>query len=287
MPLEYSITYKAENTYEHWVNDAHWQFLIIPQENDTQALLTMDFKNSLHIPNALSINGYGFRTMRLHPKKEFKKIAFEATFKLLKKEVNPFDFPMQGPNHIQADYQEIKTTGFKIDYASFLSQTHLTSLPEKSLGLFPFDTSKSIFDNLKILNEWTYTHIYFKTGVTNVDTTLDEIIEKRHGVCQDFTHLFCALSRKNGIPARYVSGYLHQGNGYFGDSQMHAWAEVFIPNLGWTGFDPTNNLMANENHIKVAHGKDYSDCAPLRGVVFTTGSNETKHAVIVSSQQQQ
>ncbi|NNC34827.1 MAG: transglutaminase family protein, partial [Croceitalea sp.] len=168
----------------------------------------------------------------------------------------------------------------------YLYKTHFTTLPLKHRELFVFDKNASIFENLNALNHWTFLHLYFKTGVTDVKTTLDEIIEKRHGVCQDFSHLFCALARENGVPARYVSGYLHQGNGYFGDSQMHAWAEAYIPNIGWIGFDPTNDLLAGTNHIKVAHGRDYSECSPLKGVVYSSGSNETSHTVNVSGHEQ-
>lgn len=285
MPLEYAITYKAENTYENWVSDAHWQFLIVPEENSSQELISTDFTNSLNAINEPSINGYGFQTIRVHPKKSFKNITFEATSKVIKKEVNPFDFSLSDHHH--SIYRHIESLEFKVDYESFLRKTYFTTIPENDSGLFRFNRSLSIFENLRALNQWTYDHIFFKTEVTDVNTTLYEIIKNRHGVCQDFTHLFCALARQNNIPARYVSGYLHQGNGYFGDSQMHAWAEVFIPEIGWMGFDPTNNLIANENHIKVAHGKDYFDCAPLKGVVFTTGSNETRHSVIVAGQQQQ
>ncbi len=285
MPLEYSITYKAENTYEHWVNDAHWQFLIIPENNASQEFVGVEFTNSLNAINEYSINGYGFKTIRVHPKQRFKTISFEASFRLIKKEVNPFDF--QPEVDISKSYHHIQKLVFKVDYESFLKRTRFTTLPNKNESLFQFDRTKSIFENLQILNEWTFTHIYFKTDVTDVETTLDEIIAKRHGVCQDFTHLFCALARQNGIPTRYVSGYLHQGNGYFGDSQMHAWAEAFVPEIGWLGFDPTNNLLANTSHIKIAHGKDYNDCSPLKGIVYTTGKNETKHTVKVASQQQQ
>ena len=140
-------------------------------------------------------------------------------------------------------------------------------------------------DNLIALNKWVYIHIYFKTDVTHIGTLLDDIIENRHGVCQDFSHLFIAIARQNGIPTRYVSGYLHQGDGFFGDSQMHAWVESFVPNVGWIGFDPTNNLLANHNHIKVSHGKDYNDCPPIKGIVYTSGKNETKYSVEVSYQQ--
>lgn len=284
MSLEYSITYTAENTYENWVHDAHWQFLIIPQENSTQEFIGIEFSNSLNTINEFSVNGYGFRTIRVHPKKRFKQISFDAHFKLIKKEVNPFDFMEE--EDISEAYTKIQEMDFKVDFEAFLRKTHFTALPEKNRDAFVFDQNISLFENLRALNEWTYTHIYFKTDVTDVNSVLDEVIEKRHGVCQDFTHLFCALGRRNGIPTRYVSGYLHQGNGFFGDSQMHAWAEAYVPKIGWIGFDPTNNLLANTSHIKVAHGKDYTDCSPLKGVVYTTGRNETSHTVQVSSQQQ-
>ncbi len=285
MSLEYSITYTAENTYENWVNDAHWQFLIIPQKNENQEFIDVQFNNSLNTINEFSINGYGFRTIRVHPKKKFKQISFEAHFKLIKREVNPFDF-MEEEDISQA-YAQIEKLDFRIDFEAFLRNTRLTTLPEKNRDAFVFDKKTSLFENLQALNEWTFTHIYFQTDVTDVNTVLNEVIDKRHGVCQDFTHLFCALARRNGIPTRYVSGYLHQGNGFFGDSQMHAWAEAYLPKIGWIGFDPTNNLLANTNHIKIAHGKDYTDCSPLIGVVYTTGRNETSHTVQVSSQQQQ
>lgn len=283
MPLEYSITYVAENQYESVVNDAYWQFLIIPEENETQELLSVDFNNSLKAINQFSINGYGFKTIRVHPKQKFEDIAFKATFKVAKKEVDPFNFDLL-PD-IPEEYIVINSLEFKIDFEPYLKKTVFTTLPIKDENIFLFDTSKSLFDNLQQLNNWVFLHVYFKTGVTDVHTILDEIIDKRHGVCQDFSHLFCAIARKNNVPVRYVSGYLHQGNNYFGDSQMHAWVEAFIPNVGWVGFDPTNNILANNDHIKVAHGKDYNDCSPLKGVVYTLGGNETKHSVEVSSQQ--
>jgi len=284
MTLEYSVTYYAENTYEHSVDNANWQFLIIPELNATQEFISTEFSNSLNENIEYSINGYGFKTIRINPKQKFKKISFKAVFRLVKKEMKPFDFQPQ--RKILASYEHLRELEFKVNNESFLKPTRFTTIPKKQSHIFQFDTTKSIFENLQELNKWTFVHIYFKTDVTDVNTTLDEIIAKRHGVCQDFTHLFCALSRINGIPARYVSGYLHQGNGYFGDSQMHAWAESYIPEVGWVGFDPTNNLIANTNHIKVAHGKDYGDCSPLKGVVYTAGENKTKHTIKVMGKQQ-
>ncbi len=285
MYQEYSIEYRAKNHYDSLVDDAYWQFLIIPEDNETQQLVSLEFSNSLHDVNQTSINGFGFKTIKVHPRQKFNDISFDAFFKVIKKEMNPFDFSL--PHDVETDYRRLEDLDFKVDFEPFLRRTRFTHLPEKHKNIFCFDKSKSIFENLQDLNHWVFDQVYFKVGVTDVNTTLEEIIEKRHGVCQDFTHLFCALAKANQIPTRYISGYLHQGNGYFGDSQMHAWAEAYLPHVGWIGFDPTNNLIANTNHIKVCHGKDYEDCSPLKGVVYTLGDNRTSYTVKVLGEQQQ
>lgn len=283
MSFEYSITYNAENEYENPVENASWQFLIVPENNDTQELIRIDIKNSLGAKNEFSENGYGFRTIRINTQEKFQKLNFKATFKIKKISLDPFG---QVPVfNISSNYELVQSLGFKVDFEPFLGQGKFTTLPQSSKNLFAFDPTQSIFDNLQKLNLWVYRFIEFKPGATHVDTLLEEIIERPQGVCQDFTHLFCALARINRIPARYVSGYLHQGNGYFGDSQMHAWAEAYVPQIGWMGFDPANNLLANDNHIKVAHGKDFNDCSPLKGVVYSHGANKTSHTVEVHSQQ--
>jgi transglutaminase-like putative cysteine protease len=119
---------------------------------------------------------------------------------------------------------------------------------------------------------------------TDVNTPIEEVLQIRKGVCQDYAHLFISVCRKNKIPARYVSGYLNQGAGFTGSSQLHAWVEVLIPELGWIGFDATNNLVADHHYIKIAHGTDYRDCSPIIGVLETTGSQKSIHSVTVTNQ---
>jgi len=286
MPLEYSVTYCAENHYDRVVKNAIWQFLIIPEDNDNQELISIVFENSLNIPTQYSINGFGFKTLRLHPRIAFTDVRFKAVFKLHKQNINPFDFiPGEEPS---VSYGRLTSLEFMTTFQPFLCPTNFTRLPQAAdSSLFGFDRNASIFDNLLALNHWVYLHLYFQPGVTHVETILEEILKSRKGVCQDFTHLFCAVARKNRIPVRYVSGYLHQGNGYFGDSQMHAWAEAYIPEAGWIGFDPTNDILAGDNHIKVAHGRDYQDCSPLKGIIFSPGNNRTTHSVEVMARQDQ
>ncbi|MBT8280621.1 MAG: transglutaminase family protein [Muriicola sp.] len=285
MSLEYSIVYKAENEYEFPVKEARWQFLIIPHEDENQELQSFAFTNSMDFPYEVSTNAYGFKTLRILARSKFERIDFRASFTLHKITVNPFDFDLAiDPVEEFSRYQELH---FKVDHEPFLRKTPLTTLLEEHRDFFQFEKQKTVFENLQLLNQWVFEKIFYTAGVTHVNTTLDHIVENRHGVCQDFAHLFSAIAREYGIPCRYVSGYLHQGNGYFGDSQMHAWTEAFIIDVGWVGFDPTNNIVASDNHIKVAHGKDYADCAPIKGILLSRGENTTTHSVQVQGQQQQ
>ncbi|MEO0507576.1 MAG: transglutaminase family protein [Bacteroidota bacterium] len=281
----YKIVYSAKNQYSENVKEAVWQFLILPMENESQNLVRWSFENSLHTPYHISNSGLGFTTIRLHPKHVFREIEFQFECELIKTEQNPFDFiPSLNP---EEEYITIDSLSFRSDNEIYLRKTDLSSLPKDHKSIFSFDRAQSLFQNLLNLNDWVYHHLYFKTGVTDVTTPLKDIIDQRQGVCQDFAHLFCAIAKENGVPARYVSGYIHQGGNFFGDLQMHAWAEVRLPDVGWIGFDPTNNILVAQNHVKVCHGKDYGDCAPLKGVVFTTGANTTAYSVRVQSSQLQ
>lgn len=284
MSLEYTIKYSAKNSYENGATSALWQFMIIPETNDSQEVLSDRFTNSHYIPVENSVNGYGFKTYRIrYRKSSFEEIEFHAEFQLIKEVENVFE--KLADLSIEEESTKLNSLEFKADNDVFLRQTELTSLPKETA--FQFDQNLSLFQNLQNLNKWIFDEFTFKANVTSVDTNLEDILKLKQGVCQDFTHLFIAIAKSRGIPSRYVSGYLHQGNGYFGDSQMHAWAECCLPESGWIGFDPTNNLIAAENHIKVAHGKDYTDCPPLKGIVFSSGKNETEYTVQVSAQQQQ
>lgn len=114
---------------------------------------------------------------------------------------------------------------------------------------------------------YVYDQFEYIKGVTTVDTTLSEIIRLRAGVCQDFAHVLTSMLRFTNIPARYVSGYICPNkNGMRGEGATHAWAEAYIPGYGWLGLDPTNNCIANEKHIRLAVGRNFSDCSPVKGV---------------------
>jgi transglutaminase-like putative cysteine protease len=116
---------------------------------------------------------------------------------------------------------------------------------------------------------------------TDVSTSVDEVIELKAGVCQDFAHLFIAASRAMGVPARYVSGYIYTGEGELVVGASHAWAEAWIPGRGWIGYDATHPVRVDERHVRVAVGRDYRDAAPTRGVYV--GSAEGQMEVRVET----
>jgi transglutaminase-like putative cysteine protease len=126
----------------------------------------------------------------------------------------------------------------------------------------------------------------YDSKATTIVTPLEEVLEKRRGVCQDFAHLGIACLRSLGLPARYVSGYLrtHPPEGkekLVGADASHAWFSVFCPRNGWSDFDPTNSLQVSEEHITVAYGRDFSDVSPVAGILTGGGQHEVKVSVDV------
>jgi len=113
---------------------------------------------------------------------------------------------------------------------------------------------------LTISREFTYDRT-----VTNVYSSVDEVLELPAGVCQDFAHLFIAAARTMGVPARYVSGYIHSPGEKI-ITASHAWAEAWVEGQGWIGFDATHPVRTTPHHVRLAVGRDYTDAAPTRGV---------------------
>jgi transglutaminase-like putative cysteine protease len=117
------------------------------------------------------------------------------------------------------------------------------------------------------LSELVHREFAYIPDSTSTTTTVADVLAGRAGVCQDFAHVLIGLCRVVGLPARYVSGYVRSH--YDGEERpsaaSHAWAEVYTPMHGWRGFDPANNLLASEHHVKMAVGRDYGDVPPTRG----------------------
>ncbi len=129
--------------------------------------------------------------------------------------------------------------------------------------------------------EYIYKNFKYIKGITNTETTIDEILEHNGGVCQDFAHLMLQVLRTLKIPSHYVSGYICPNKkGIRGEGATHAWVEVYVPNYGWAGIDPTNNIWVTNNHVKLAIGKHFNDCTPIKGTF--KGPAHQKLSVFVS-----
>jgi transglutaminase-like putative cysteine protease len=137
------------------------------------------------------------------------------------------------------------------------------------------------------LNERIHRDFQYDKGATTVATPIEDVLEQRHGVCQDFAHLMIGCLRSIGLPARYVSGYLRTGRVKSGASSLigaeasHAWVSVFCPDIGWVDVDPTNALVVSDAHIVVAWGRDYDDVSPVKGVMLGGAKHTMKVAVEV------
>ncbi len=126
---------------------------------------------------------------------------------------------------------------------------------DQSIKVVIEKASQYIFEN------FTYTK-----GITNIETTIDEILAHKKGVCQDFAHLLLQILRTMDIPCRYVSGYICPNkNGMRGEGATHAWVDAWIPGVGWCGIDPTNNTWVNNHHVKLAVGRNFYDSSVVKG----------------------
>lgn len=187
----------------------------------------------------------------------------------------PESLPPEAWDAIESDYDMLAASLF----------THPSPLLDDlalELGVQRRDDPLSL---VRELNAAIYTKFEYGQDVTKVDSPIDDALKARKGVCQDFTHIMLALLRPLGIPCRYVSGYLYHGNtksARSAEDASHAWLEVLLPDLGWVGFDPTNNLIAGSKHIRVAIGRDYADVPPTRGVFKGNANTELSVGVGVS-----
>jgi transglutaminase-like putative cysteine protease len=133
--------------------------------------------------------------------------------------------------------------------------------------------------NRYIFEEFTYT-----PGATDVNTDVNELLNRKEGVCQDFSHFMIGICRVAGIPARYVSGYIETDPApegvLVGATASHAWVEVMAPNGFWVGLDPTNDIVEGERHVQIGIGRDYYDVPPMKGTF--KGPNRQVMSVDVS-----
>jgi transglutaminase-like putative cysteine protease len=174
------------------------------------------------------------------------------------------------------------------DYWEMLLPSHFAHSTDLLLDLarqLLLERHGNPLERLLELNLALYQSFDYVPNSTQVDSPIDDALRTRQGVCQDLAHIMIALVRQLRIPCRYVSGYLYHGeNGRdrSPEGATHAWLEAFLPGPGWVAFDPTNNLLGCERHVRVAVGRDYLDVPPTRGVYKGEAESELSVTVVVS-----
>ncbi|MAW93768.1 MULTISPECIES: transglutaminase family protein [unclassified Leeuwenhoekiella] len=142
-----------------------------------------------------------------------------------------------------------------------------------------FTPGRSVFEAAEELMQRIYVDFDFVSGFTSVSTPINEVMQERKGVCQDFAQIAIACIRSIGLPARYISGYIETlpppgREKLVGADASHAWFSIFIPGFGWVDFDPTNNQIPGNQHLVTGWGRDYYDVPPLKGVVYGSGRSK-------------
>jgi transglutaminase-like putative cysteine protease len=153
----------------------------------------------------------------------------------------------------------------------FLRETALTR-PDRLIATFASEFSAHPpLERLHRLMAGIHGSVGFEVGVTTPTHTAAEVLALGRGVCQDHAHVFIACARQMGMPARYVSGHLLRRDGQDDQEAAHAWAEAWIEDLGWVGFDPANGICSTDRYVRVATGLDYLGAAPVRGASYGGG----------------
>lgn len=163
----------------------------------------------------------------------------------------------------------------RVEPFKFLQEMEEIIEKERCRECTPFKVAKDF-------NTYIYNNFKYQKGITTVETTPDDIWALRSGVCQDFAHMYLFMLRLVNIPARYVSGYICPNkNGMRGEGATHAWVEAYMPGFGWVGLDPTNNSVVSSSHVRLAVGKNFSDCSPVKGTYRGTSNHSMEVTVTV------
>lgn len=170
-----------------------------------------------------------------------------------------------------------------LDFVKFGSYSSLSSIREEIASLA--NRENTILACVQALSSYVYDKITYQQGVTDVETDIDKIWELKAGVCQDFAHLLLEMLRISAIPARYVSGYIcPMGNDLRGIGATHAWVEAYIPDYGWLGIDPTNNCLVSDRHIRIAFGRNFNDCTPVKGTYKGSSAHTLSVSVVITNE---
>jgi len=260
MPV-FNIHHVTKYEYDRPVKESVNEIRIYPFAGSGQEVLFHELNVTDH-PDILLINDYwGNRAGMFNLMAAHKSMMIES--KLIVRTLGNADRPKS-----QAGFEELKNeTGNSLSLLE-LSYIQETAIVDKIKGLAKeiCGQCNTVIETVERCSRYIFENFRYIKGITNIETTVSEIVDHRSGVCQDFAHVMLEILRCLHIPSRYVSGYICPNkNGMRGEGATHAWVEAWIPGAGWTGIDPTNNAWVTNHHVKLAVGRYFNDCSPIKG----------------------
>ncbi len=281
--MRFKVSHTTEYKYAVPASESFAELRVWPQDNDSQRIVSRRLEVSPEVRVDDYVDYFGNKV-------EFFSIPHRHNSLTVTSAADIETFAVQPPESaLDVSVGEARQifNSRRYQLFEFMEPSHHVPLNQhRRIRKQFFRQADSLGASLRALNTWIYKSFEYKSGETTISTPIKDVVAQRRGVCQDFAHLMLAILRSNGIPARYVSGYIEAYDPevtqaeLVGAAASHAWVEVYLPGGTWWGLDPTNNQAAGERHIEVAFGRDYSDVAPMRGTY--KGAMDQKLNVIVS-----
>ena len=279
----YSVRHVTNFSYEPAVRESVMEVRMQPRSEGRQRCLNfyLDVSPNANIMAYRDFLGNTVHHFDIPGRQNEIRIATKAAI-----EVQPTEIP--NPADV-CGWEEFDRQVAQGDYWEMMLPSHYahdTELLRAFSAELHIDRRRNALETLLELNQAIYRSFDYVPNSTKVDSPIDDALRSRKGVCQDFAHIMTALLRQMRIPCRYVSGYLYRdakAADRSPEGATHAWVEAFVPPSGWIAFDPTNNLVGDGRHIRVAIGRDYADVPPTRGVYRGEAASELKVGVQVST----
>ncbi len=277
---EFNIKHTTLYEYRGDVYDSANQIILYPVNDDYQEVQSQELDITGNPLISLHADYYGNKIGTFSVREPHYYLEIISNIRVITKS-RPFPEDTIFSGEQWNELQKLQKIMPYVDYLNMEYFKYADEVPE----LVDSEKLQTPFKASLRFCEYVYENFEYIPGITNVETKPDEIWQLKAGVCQDFAHILLVMLRQVKIPARYVSGYICPNkNGMRGEGATHAWVEAFIPNYGWIGLDPTNNCMVNDTHVRLAVGRNFSDCSPVKGVYRGNPEHNLKVKVSVAYQ---
>jgi transglutaminase-like putative cysteine protease len=280
--LRYSIDHRTIYTYLEPVSVCHNILRLAPRDTERQLCRNVSVRIDPK-PDVLSeyVDFFGNKVIYFSIEQEHGQLTVVVHSEIEKRAAGGREMDLYDITTIETVKQDLSDDRQEAgEVSQYIFETLMTAGSEaiRTYARVSFQPGRPVLEAGLDLMRRIYNDFEFTPGFSTVSTPLSEVMRERKGVCQDFAHLEIACVRSVGLPARYVSGYIETISPpgvekLMGVDASHAWFSIYIPHMGWTDFDPTNNVLPGDQHITIGWGRDYADIAPMKGVILSSGSH--------------